>query len=39
MRNDIIIYVLCGVSAALSIASIIISIRGRRKNGRDKKKD
>lgn len=37
--NDIIIYALCGISAALSIASIIISVRGRRNNGRDEKKD
>lgn len=31
-----IIYILCGVSAVLSICSITISIRGRRQNGRGK---
>ena len=36
---DAIIYVLCAVSATLSIISIIISVRGRRNNGRGKKKD
>lgn len=36
---DAIIYVLCAVSATLSIISIIISVRGRRNNGQGKKKD
>ncbi len=34
--SNVIIYILCGVSAALSVCSIIISIRGRRSNGRGK---
>jgi hypothetical protein len=35
------IYVLCGISISLSIAAIIISIRGLRRHGsdREKKKD
>lgn len=38
---DKIIYILCGVSAILSICSIIINVRGRRKNagGEAEKKD
>lgn len=36
---DKIIYILCGVSATLSICSIIITIRGRRKNGDGKSKE
>lgn len=31
--------ILCGISITLSVVSIVISVRGRRKNGRDKKKD
>ena len=33
------VYILCGRSITLSVVSIVISVRGRRKNGRDKKKD
>lgn len=33
------VYILCGISITLSVVSIVISARGRRKNGRDKKKD
>ena len=36
---DKIIYILCGVSAILSTCSIIITIRGRRKNGDGKSKE
>lgn len=36
---DAIIYILCGISATLSIISIVISVKGRRNNGRGKKKD
>ncbi len=36
---DKIIYILCGVSAILSTCSIIITIRGRRKNGDGKNKE
>lgn len=35
---DKFIYILCGVSAILSICSITITIRGRRKNGGGKGK-
>ncbi len=36
---DVIIIVLCGISAALSVISIVISVKGRRRNGRGKEKD
>lgn len=36
---ETVIIILCGVSATLSVISIIISVKGRRKNGGDKKKD
>lgn len=35
---DKIIYILCGVSAILSICSIIINTKGRRENGGGKGK-
>ena len=33
------VYILCGISITLSVVSIAISVRGRRKNDGGKKKD
>ena len=39
MTMNAIIYILCAVSAILSVCSIVINIRRRRNNGNRKKKD